>query len=64
MSRSNLEYFNHILTELTFIRKSSDGIDLEQFLQDEVLKRAFARSLEIIGEAVKAVPDEIRMKYP
>lgn len=64
MSRSILEYFNHIHTELIFIRKASEGIDLAQFLQDEVLKRAFARSLEIIGEAVKAVPEEIRMKYP
>ena len=64
MSRSNLEYFNHILTELSFIRKSSEDINLEQFLLDEVLKRAFTRSLEIIGEAAKAVPDEVRTKYP
>jgi uncharacterized protein with HEPN domain len=64
MSRSNLEYFNHILTELIFIKKSSAHIDLAQFLHDEVLKRAFARSLEIIGEASKAVPDEIRIRYP
>ena len=64
MSRSSLEYFNHILKELTFIKKYSERCDLAQFLHDEVLKRAFARSLEIIGEASKAVPDEIRIRYP
>jgi len=28
------------------------------------LKRAFVRSLEIIGEAVKNIPEEIRKNYP
>ena len=56
MSRSILEYFHHILTELEYIKSSSANITLEKFLIDATLKRAFARSLEIIGEAVKAVP--------
>ena len=30
---------------------------------DETLKRAFVRSLEIIGEAAKQIPEEIRQKY-
>jgi uncharacterized protein with HEPN domain len=36
----------------------------EQFLADETRKRAFVRSLEIIGEAIKQVPENIRKKYP
>lgn len=28
------------------------------------MKRAFVRSLEIIGEAVKQVPEDFRRKYP
>jgi len=28
------------------------------------LKRAFVRSLEIIGEAVKQIPDDFRAGYP
>ena len=28
------------------------------------MKRAFVRSLEIIGEAVKNIPEEIRKNYP
>ena len=36
---------------------------MDSFIENEVLKRAFARSLEIIGEAVKNVPEEIRFEY-
>jgi uncharacterized protein with HEPN domain len=31
---------------------------------DETLRRAVVRSLEIIGEAAKKVPAEIRAQYP
>ena len=30
----------------------------------ETMHRAFVRSLEIIGEAVKNIDDEIKVKYP
>lgn len=33
------------------------------FLNDETLKRSFVRSLEIIGEATKKLPDDFRQKY-
>jgi len=64
MSRSIIEYLNHIIEELQFLQKASQNLTAEEFVHDEVLKRAFARSLEIIGEAAKAVPDEIRIKNP
>jgi uncharacterized protein with HEPN domain len=32
--------------------------------QTETLRRAFVRSLEIIGEAAKKVPGEFRAQYP
>ncbi|MFQ5901582.1 MAG: DUF86 domain-containing protein [Thermodesulfobacteriota bacterium] len=34
------------------------------FIQDETLKRAFVRSIEIIGEATKKIPDELKQKHP
>jgi uncharacterized protein with HEPN domain len=39
--------------------------ELEQatFLRNETLKRAFVRSLEIIGEAVKQPPDDLKQRY-
>jgi len=36
----------------------------EQFMRDETVKRAFVRSIEIIGEASKQVPEDFRQKYP
>ncbi|MBU2544787.1 DUF86 domain-containing protein, partial [Patescibacteria group bacterium] len=35
----------------------------DQFMHDEVLQRAFTRSLEIIGEAVKNIPDEYKLSH-
>ncbi len=32
-------------------------------MADETLKRAFVRSIEIIGEAVKRLPDEFRSEH-
>jgi uncharacterized protein with HEPN domain len=39
-------------------------IDRATFLRDETLKRAFVRSLEIIGEAAKKIPNELRVRNP
>lgn len=64
MSRSAIEFFQHIKDELDFIEANSKGLDYELFYENEVLKRAFVRSLEIVGEAVKNVPEEIRFEYP
>lgn len=47
------EFLYHILDEAEYLLKHSENIDLEEFLENETLKRAFVRSLEIIGEALK-----------
>lgn len=36
----------------------------ERFMRDETLERASARSLEIIGEAIKQVPEVFRLQHP
>jgi uncharacterized protein with HEPN domain len=42
----------------------SQDLDKDEFIQDETLKRAFVRSIEVIGEATKKIPLDIRKKYP
>jgi uncharacterized protein with HEPN domain len=64
MRRSVHEYLQHILDEAEYLTKRSEGIDKDTFLQDETLKRAFVRSIEIIGEATKQIPDSLRRQYP
>jgi uncharacterized protein with HEPN domain len=58
------EYLLHILDEADFLNQHTAGLDRANFWGDELAKRAFVRSLEVIGEAVKQIPDEIRGRYP
>ena len=64
MSLSSLEYLRHILDEAEYLIDQTFGLTKEQFLHDETLRRAFVRSIEIIGEASKQVSEDIRQKYP
>jgi len=64
MPLSAREYLQHILDEIAYLLKSSHGLDKAAFLQDETLKRAYVRSIEVIGEAVKQIPESLRHKYP
>ncbi len=56
---SDIEILKHIKDEMEFIITSSSGISESDFLNDETLKRAFARSLEIIGEAVRKLSNDL-----
>ena len=64
MSRSPLEYLRHILNETDYLNHQIVELTKEAFLQDETRKRAFVRSIEIIGEASKQIPTEIKQRYP
>lgn len=64
MPRSVREYLKHILDETEYLMESSQGIRKERFLEDPTLQRAFVRSIEIIGEAAKQIPDSFRRQYP
>jgi uncharacterized protein with HEPN domain len=63
MSLSAREYLQHILDETTYIMTSSGGLNKATFIQDETLKRAYVRSIEVIGESVKQLPDTLRQQY-
>ena len=59
-----IEYLQHIRDESRFLTSATEGIDAEQFIQDETLKRVCVRAIEIIGEAAKQIPADFRGKYP
>lgn len=63
MPLSPVEYLRHIRDETEYLIERSRGLEKDEFLQDETLKRAFVRSIEIIGEATKQIPDDLRQKY-
>jgi uncharacterized protein with HEPN domain len=54
----------HILDEAKYLLDASSGVERDSFLRDRTLKRAFVRSLEVMGEAVKQLPDSFRQQYP
>jgi len=64
MSISPLEYLRHILDEATYLKNQSVLLTHEVFLEDETAKRAFVRSIEIIGEATKRLPAELQERHP
>jgi uncharacterized protein with HEPN domain len=53
-------FLKHILDEINFLLKETQGIGFEEFMQNEVLKRAGSRSIEIIGEATKNLPSDFK----
>lgn len=63
MSFEPREYLRHIVAEADYLMGRSSGLSPEAFEADETLRRAFARSLEIIGEAAKKIPDDFRARH-
>jgi len=63
MSPLGIEYLQHVLAEAAYLTAQTRGMSRDVFMEDDTLKRAFVRSLEVIGEAVKHVPQQLRDKY-
>ena len=64
MSFEPRDYLRHILVEVEYLLNQSQTLTYERFAADETLRRAFVRSLEIIGEAVKNLPEDFRASHP
>lgn len=64
MPLSPLEYLRHIFDEIEYLLSEKEKLSKEQFRQDATFTRAFVRSIEIIGEASKKVPPELKSRYP
>lgn len=63
MPKSPREYLKHILDEIEYLTNVSADLTRDAFLRDETLKRAFVRSIEVIGEATKKVAPEFERRY-
>jgi len=63
MSKEPIEYLKHIKDECSFILSViTEDFSKDEFLVDETMKRAVVRSLEIIGEASKKIPADVKYK--
>jgi uncharacterized protein with HEPN domain len=61
--RSLSLYTKDILDSIEKIEEFIEGMDFDKFQDDDKTSSAVIRKLEIIGEAVKQLPDEIRDSY-
>jgi len=63
MKRTYRDYILDILTSIQEIEEFVEGMNFEDFVKDRKTVNAVIRSLEVMGEAVKKIPSEIRKKY-
>lgn len=61
--KKNLPFLKHIRDEINFLLNETKKVNFESFITDELLKRASARSFEIIGEAVKNLSSEFKGRH-
>lgn len=52
-----------IITSMEKIERYINGLDIRQFSRNELIFDAVIRNLEIIGEASRNIPENIREKY-
>lgn len=64
MNKRTTVYLGHILESIDFINRYVGKCSKIEFLDSWEKKDAVTRRLEIIGEAVKHVPNNIRKNYP
>jgi len=63
MSRDYKVYLDDILEAIDKIRTYTAGMSADSFAADSKTFDAVLRNLEVIGEAVKRIPDEIRLQH-
>ena len=64
MSLSANDLLRHMLDEVDYLLDQRQRSTKDDLLGDPTLQRAFARSIEILGEAVKQMPHEFRNQHP
>ena len=61
--KHNQVFLKHILDEINFLTRETEAKKFEEFIKNEMLKRACSRSLEIIGEAVRNLSPDFKKQY-
>ena len=63
MLKDPKEFLKHIQDECLYIISVSENLSFNDLIENETLKRAVVRSLEIIGEATKKIPADFKVKW-
>ena len=62
--RSALDYLKDMLAAMQLIEEFTAGISQTDFLKDQKTSFAVIRAFEVVGEAAKQVPTDLREAYP
>jgi len=57
-------FIEHILESITRIEEYTKRITKDEFMDSTKIQDAVLRRIEVIGEAVKNIPDEVKQKHP
>jgi len=64
MKKEYVDYLEDIINAINDIEHFIEGMDASAFFDDRKTINAVIRSLEIIGEASKKIPENIKKKHP
>jgi uncharacterized protein with HEPN domain len=64
MKKDVKTFLLHVLESIERIEEYTEGVSREEFMENHQVQDAVLRRLEIIGEAVKNIPQDFRDKYP
>ena len=63
-SRDMAAFIGHVVMAMRFVADFIDGMTLDDFLADRKTRDAVIRNCEVIGEAVKHIPEDFRAIHP
>jgi uncharacterized protein with HEPN domain len=64
MKRDYSDYINDVLTEVSNIEVFTEGMSYPDFVRDKKTTYAVIRGIEVIGEAVKKLPKDLKDIHP
>ncbi|HEY4674468.1 MAG TPA: DUF86 domain-containing protein [Candidatus Bathyarchaeia archaeon] len=64
MKKEFLDYVEDIVKAMDDATGFVEGMEYDDFVTDRKTIYAVIRTIEIIGEAVKKIPDEVKNRYP
>jgi len=64
MAHDDIPYLRHILDAISTVEGYLHNVDEQRFNQTQLIQDGVIRQIEIIGEAVRHISQEIRRTYP